>query len=249
MRKILSSVILLAVLVSLVSCHKDDPKQFCSATVTAKKVKVDKYEYMFQVDDHTAILVQGNYPFKTREEQRALINFYVREKDKHSVTSFPYPGIRDVWYVELASVDTIYTKPTVASQGKEKDAEVYGDEPMGLVIDPSYFPTTLVEDGYLNLCFSFDVSNPYAYHTINLVTGSDPENPYLVEVRHKVNESNGGGIPIFTNPFIFNFPLSSLPDTKGETVTLTLKWKSAVSGRYETRTFPYKSRSDWNNAN
>lgn len=258
MKKILFASIALISLVLFSSCKKDDPLAYFEATGTMKQIQYADHKYFIQQDDHTALIVEnsGAYPFK-RTEQRVLLGYYLLYKEK--VSSFPYDGITEIWNIRPTALDTIYTKNTVLTKG-EQDDDLYGTSQIAVAINPAFFPTTLIEDGYLNLCFSV-LGYLGSFHIINVVTGTDPEDPYKLVLRHKIVEENSSdvltssgepddtGIGGYRFNGMINFPLNSLPDTKGETVKVTLSWDSFVSGQTETAEFEYKSRSDWNNAN
>ena len=59
-------------------------------------------------------------------------------------------------------------------------------------------------------------------HTVNLLAGVNPANPYEVEFRHNAN----GDYNYYVGDGLVSFDLSKLPDTEGKTVKLTLKWTS-----------------------
>ncbi len=99
------------------------------------------------------------------------------------------------------------------------------------------FPT-VCEDGYLTLRFRTlwgRFSN--VKHKVNLVTGVDKSDPYLVEFRHDkcgdVNEVVSDGYVAFR--------LDKLPDTEGKTVKLRVRF-TASSGETKIATFDYKTR-------
>ena len=92
------------------------------------------------------------------------------------------------------------------------------------------------EDGYLTLRFRalWGGQKP---HYINLVTGVNPENPYEVELRHNVN----GDPQNYWRDALVAFNLNeALPDTKGKTVKLTIRWRSSQG--YKKVDFDYCSR-------
>lgn len=237
MKKILFFfVVLLAFLP--VSCTKNNPTPdtMYSATVTFRPLADGKY-YLKQ-DDSTALVVMNKdlqeYPFEKGKEQRALVSYWISTPDADPVMGFKHTN-----EVILSSIDTIYTKQPVSAQGQ--DTTAFGDDIIGLYLGDNVFPTTGVEDGYLNVFFEMPMSNFGIVHEINLLTGTDPSDPYLVELKHNAK----GDAYVYSSSFFMNFSLRNLPDTEGRTVPLTVKWHSMKSGEYETVTFDYCSREDW----
>ena len=98
---------------------------------------------------------------------------------------------------------------------------------------------TNVEDGYLTLHFITRWGNSGIKHELNLVTGLNEEDPYEVRFAHN---AHGDGT-YYEGDGIVAFSLKDLPDTKGETVKLTLKFES-FSGE-KTVKFDYCTRADW----
>ena len=77
-------------------------------------------------------------------------------------------------------------------------------------------------------------------HRLTLLTGVNPDDPYEVEFRHK-REENGISGPYVLGDALVAFSLDSLPDTQGENVKLTLRWKS-FDGNERTAQFDYCTR-------
>ena len=114
----------------------------------------------------------------------------------------------------------------------EANSQKYGNNQVDIVRDW----VTVAEDGYLTLRFRalWGGQNP---HYINLVTGVNPENPYEVELRHNVN----GDPQNYWRDALVAFNLNeALPDTKGKTVKLTIRWRSSQG--YKKVDFDYCSR-------
>lgn len=237
----LKNIILIAsVAILAVSCYgrKDDYKPFLAynATVTFRP-QADGSYYLRQ-DDSTALIVLNEqlqeYPFKT--EKRALIQYRFDENEQNGNKVDGYKFTKNV---TLTYLDTLLTKiPEKYDAAKEA---TYGDAPVGMYIDPSLFPTTMIEDGYLNVCFVIPVGTLEKPHTITLLTGVNPNDPYEVELRHNSNDDD-----MYSEAFCMAaFPLKDLPDTGGKTVKLTLKWNSLVTGSISSTQFDYCSRTDW----
>ena len=161
----------------------------------------------FQLDDvRTLYPVNMNAGKFWDEGQRALVNFYVVDEDDK--------GFTDAVYVNW--IKPVLTKMTVESKGVENDV-VYGKDPVEIVRDW----VTVVEDGYLTLRFRTYWSGGVT-HTVNLLTGVNPNNPYEVEFRH----NDYGDYNYYVGDGLVSFDLSKLPDTEGKTVKLILKWMS-----------------------
>lgn len=231
-------------LLSLGACEKQDPITYYLATVTFKPL--DNGGFYLEENDSTALMVTNpdyqKYPFPKYKEKRALIR-YIDEGTVPPNGSVIPSDLKYRKQIKLCAVDTIYTKNPVVSKETPGDNDLaYGKDPVGLVIDPNYYPTTMVEDGYLNVSFAFYRSAYPIQHTLNLVTGVNPEDPYEVEFRHNANNDFYRDM---TYNGIMNFPLQSLPDTKGEVVDLTVRWISFVTGKTESVKLKYKTRTDW----
>ena len=161
----------------------------------------------FQLDDvRTLYPVNMNAGKFWDEGQRALVNFYVVDEDDK--------GFTDAVYVNW--IERVLTKAMAESKGVENDV-VYGKDPVEIVRDW----VTVVEDGYLTLRFRTYWSGGVT-HTVNLLAGVNPANPYEVEFRHNAN----GDLNYYVEDGLVSFDLSKLPDTEGRTVKLTLKWMS-----------------------
>lgn len=243
-RKLFLALAAAFVLLSMGACKKQDPITFYLATVTFKQL--DNGGYYLKVNDSTAMIVTNpdyqKYPFPKFKEKRALIR-YTLEGDIPSNGAVIPSDLKYRQNIKLYALDTIYTKaPVVSKATPAENDSAYGKEPVGIVIDPNYFPTTLIEDGYLNVSFAFYRSTYPIQHILNLVTGVNPDDPYEVEFRH---DANGDYYREMTYNSIMSFPLQSLPDTHGEVVDLTVKWNSFVTGKTETVKYKYKTRTDW----
>ena len=212
--------------VASASCTKNDYPSYDeivpNAVVTVKPEGEGNGFYL-QLDDNTIIKPVNNprLPFELKET-RAFINYKVVSEEKGVQMGHVN------WITEL------YTKQTVESKGKDEDKAEYGSDPVELV---NAFPT-VCEDGYLTLRFRTlwgRFSN--VKHKVNLVTGVDESDPYLVEFRHDkcgdVNEVVSDGYVAFR--------LDKLPDTEDKTVKLRVRF-TASSGETKIATFDYKTR-------
>ena len=221
-----------AAVLSLAACKLDDDEfdpsiMYPSALVTVKP-SVDGTTFVMQVDDKTVIHAV-NYtksPFGNKEV-RALIN-YRTPKDDEMQSGNPIAGAENV-YVNW--MDSILTKKAILSTGD--DYKVYGNDPVEIVDDW----TTVVEDGYITLRFRTNWSSGIM-HRINLVYGTDPDDPYKVVLHHDANGDWYGE----AGDALVAFRLADLPDTAGQTVDLTLEWQS-FSG-IKTAKFKYCTRAE-----
>ncbi len=222
-----------------VSCDDDNDGNYWylypNALVTV--VPVSDTSFYMQLDDDTtleAANLKGS-PFGNKEV-RALLN-YTRLYEK----SEKYTQL-----VHVNWIDSILTKPAITAAEAEQDGFTRQD-PVEIVRDW----VTIAEDGYLTLRFrTMWGGDKLTPHSVNLVTGVNPENPYEVQFRHDNNSD-----PAFVwGDGMAAFRLDGLPDTEGKTVKLKLTWKSytgekSVEFNYKTRqsTSPQPA-ADWGGA-
>ena len=95
---------------------------------------------------------------------------------------------------------------------------------------------TSVEDGYLTLHYSTFWGDGSVPHSLKLITGENPEDPYEVRLVHL----NNGDAALEEADALIYFDLASLPPTGGSGRKLTLKWKNG--GGNTAKSFLYKSR-------
>lgn len=192
-----------------------------NALVTVKHAS-DETVFL-QLDDNTTLLPVNmeTSPYGTKE-MRALLNF--EEVDE--------PSREYDKAVHVNWIDSIRTKPMAPNLGEDNDEE-YGNDPVEIVRDW----VTIAEDGYLTLRFRTLWGYSRVVHYVNLIPTNNPENPYEVEFRHDANND----YPDRMGDGLVAFKLDDLPDTEGETVKLTLKWKS-FSGDKSVE-FDYRTRA------
>ncbi|MGM9738889.1 MAG: NigD-like protein [Candidatus Cryptobacteroides sp.] len=185
-------------------------------------VKPEGNSFYIQLDDSTIIRPTNAEKFNFDEETRAFANF-----------DFP----KQPWGSEL-EIEAFWITPTLTKQpvetlgSSEADKEEYGEDPVELVR-----MWTVCEDGYLSLQFRTYWSRyGNIKHAVNLVTGVDPDDPYTVEFRHDAC----GDYPEVVSDGYVSFRLNCLPDTKGETVKLKVKYRSETGEK--TVEFDYKTR-------
>lgn len=228
-------LIVLAAIAVFGSCSKNN-EAYYRATATLKSQEGGTF--FLEVNDSTALVpvnVKQN-PYPQFKERRCLLVYtYSKQASKISI-----PGYKYAEYINLDAIDTVRTKNLVPHT--DDDDVTYGNAYTGLYLPISgYFPYSDIEDGYLCVSFAFRTLLIGKTHVFNVVKGVDPENPYLLELRH---ESKGDDTGALVAGY-FAFPLKDLPPTGGKTVTLTLRWNSMNSFEKKEYSMPYCSRTDW----
>ena len=217
---ILASVALIAPVIS--SCCLDDDRNdnyyYPNMLVTVKSAEDGRC--YFQLDDNTTLLPTNLEKAPYKGQVRALANCSKVDGD-----ATPYDHL-----VKVHWVDSILTKKALKASDFE-NIETLGIDPVEIVGNW----VTVVEDGYLTLQFAALFGNRMVPHTINLVMGVDPENPYLVELRHNAK----GDYEMCTQRTgLVAFDISELPDTEGKTVKLTVRY-NGYNNVEKTYSFDY----------
>lgn len=196
--------------------------RYPNALVTAKTSDSDGAFYL-QLDENTTLypINLDKSPFGDKEV-RALVNY--REDKAHESH-----GYSKAVYVNW--IDSILTKQTRVTLGEE-DEKTFGKDPLEIYRDW----VTIAEDGYLTLRFTAMWGYSGIAHTVNLITGVNPDDPYEVVLRHNANGDMGQR----RADGLVAFNLSELPDTEGQTVKLTLRWQSFLGEK--TTQFDYCTR-------
>lgn len=190
-----------------------------NGVVTVKKTTGDAPVVYLQLDEKTTLLPVNikKHPFDGKEV-RALLRFKEVEA--------PHEGYTKA--VHVAWIDSITTKSPVPNT-QDNDAK-YGRDVLEVVQDQ----VTGIEDGYLTLRVRVFV-NRSRVHTINLVQGTNPKDPYEFEVRHDAHGDTRGGR--VADGYV-SFRLNDLPPTEtGKPAKLTLRW-SGTTG-VKTHTYEY----------
>ena len=217
---ILTFTLAIASLLGLNSCAGLDDADgynalYYNALVTVKHTEGGTL--YFQLDDKTTLKPSGISDSAYGDEQfRALINY----TDRNEIPSPSSDGVKFDKSVDIHRIDKVLTKQLAESQG-EKDDEAYGTAPVEIVNSWA----TIVEDGYITLVFSGYWGDLNKTHKVNLVSGVDSSDPYLLEFRHDACDDTAQMNPVRCNG-IAAFDLNSLPDTKGETVKLKIRFIS-----------------------
>ena len=221
-----------AAVLSMAACKLDDdsfdPSIMNPSALVTVKTDADNSSFWMQLDDNTVLHAVNlkKSPFGAKEV-RALVNYR-----KPTAAEFQQGGLQDdANNVYVNWMDSILTKKAIPAA--DKDAVAYGNDPVEIVGDW----TTVVEDGYITLRFRTNW-NRGTVHKVNLLTGTDPDDPYKVVFCHDA----GGDLYGETGDALVAFRLSDLPDTKGSTVDLTLEWQS-FTGKKSAK-FKYCTRAE-----
>ncbi len=212
---------LAAGLLCLSSCLKDSDSSWArfypNAIVTAKTS--ESGEFYLQLDENTTLKPENlsQSPFGGKEV-RALLNYTDKGEYKSDVIGEKFDRL-----VEVNWIDSLRTKGTAASLGSTaEDDKAFGTAPIEIISNW----LTIIEDGYMTLSFCAYWGDSHKVHAVNLVTGADPEDPYLLEFRHDALDDTSATPGGTRMTGIIAFDLSQLPDTEGKTVKMTIRYKS-----------------------
>ena len=115
----------------------------------------------------------------------------------------------------MNAIHNILTKSIAKNEGAANDS-IYGTDPVRVAKEHMW-----IGDGYLNIYFETLWGGKTA-HFINLIQPDAEKDPYTLEFRQNAfddpKHTTGGGRVAFN--------LTSLPDTNGETVELTVNYWS-----------------------
>ncbi len=206
----------LCVTLMMSSClfDKNRPKnEMTSIGIVTVKTEPTKKVVYLQLDEKTTLLPTNikAHPFKNKEV-RAVVNY---KEDKKA----PHDGFTKAVYVNW--IKDILTKEMV--QSTDKNDLKYGNDPIGLIKNDC-----LVEDGYLTLNFAARYGDAKKPHSINLLYGVDPQDPYTLELRHDVKEDKNGRM-VAKN--LVAFSLKQLPSTKGEKKVLKIRFRTETGSQ------------------
>lgn len=217
---------LLIVLIGTAFCScSDDDEYLASDTeenVIMKFVTVvpDGPESYFLVEDDgtTYFPTTNSYiyeGFNPNEKQWAQIFFTLTESEVRSTSH----------NIKLVSLFRITTKPLAADKGESENNRIYGNDPIKGVGNSKN--DLWYGGGYLNIVITSYNTKGEKEHSYDLVRTDDP---YTFEFRH-----NAYGAPRECEArMVKAFDLKSFPDTKGETVDLTIIFNT-VGGKKESK--------------
>lgn len=233
-QNLLFSIVGVVVLMMLPSCTNDDGSaELLRPTALVTVCPNADGSFIMQLDDETQLVPTNlkTSPFGTKEV-RALVNY-----TETNVS----PQDTRVRNVEVNWLDSIRTKLPVKTLG-EQDAAKYGNDPVEIIQDW----VTVAEDGYLTLRIRTLWGTPHATHVLNLVTGTNPKNPYELELRHDAKGDRNGR----WGDALIAFNLNKLPGANAGNVKIKLKWMSFTgekSAEFEIKMRPLKQGIDVNN--
>lgn len=231
---LLLSIVGVVVLMMLPSCtNDDDSPELLRPTALVTVCPNADGSFIMQLDNATQLVPTNlkTSPFGTKEV-RALVNY-----TETNVS----PQDKKVRNVEVNWLDSIRTKLPVETLGKQDEVK-YGNDPIEIVQDW----VTVAEDGYLTLRIRTLWGSPHATHILNLVTGTNPEDPYELELRHDAKGDKNGR----WGDALIAFNLNKLPRGDAGIAKIKLKWKSFTgdkSAKFEIKMRPLKQEIDANN--
>lgn len=231
---LLFSIVGVVVLMMLPSCTSDDDSpELLRPTALVTVCPNADGSFIMQLDNATQLVPTNlkTSPFGTKEV-RALVNY-----TETNVS----PQDKKVRNVEVNWLDSIRTKLPVETLGKQDEVK-YGNDPIEIVQDW----VTVAEDGYLTLRIRTLWGSPHATHILNLVTGTNPEDPYELELRHDAKGDKNGR----WGDALIAFNLNKLPRGDAGIAKIKLKWKSFTgdkSAKFEIKMRPLKQEIDANN--
>lgn len=199
-----------AMLVSLPAClNDDDSPEMNRPTAVVTVCPSEDGGFVMQLDDETRLIPanMNTSPFGPKEV-RALVN-YTEAKE-----AAPDNKLRNV---EVNWIDSIRTKLPVETLG-DRDAEVYGHDPVEIIRDW----VTVAEDGYLTLRLRTVWGPGRGTHVISLVTGTNPDDPYELVLRHDAKGENYGT----WGDALIAFNLNGLVKNGAEATKFKLRWES-----------------------
>lgn len=209
------------------SCSTDseDYSYLLQPTALVTVIPVNDSSFLMQLDDSTTLRPSNMKasPFGEKEV-RALVNFQNSAPAQRST-----PSIQEV---HVNWIDSIRTKIPVYTAGDDND-KLYGNDPIEIVKDW----VTVAEDGYLTLRIRTRWGYPGAKHTINLLTGTDPDEPNVLELRHDAHGDVNGP----AGDALIAFNLNTLINSSVQPNKFKLTWTS-FSGK-KSMEFDLKMRS------
>lgn len=231
---LLLSIVGVVALMMLPSCtNDDDSPELLRPTALVTVCPNADGSFIMQLDNATQLVPTNlkTSPFGTKEV-RALVNY-----TETNVS----PQDKKVRNVEVNWLDSIRTKLPVETLGKQDEIK-YGNDLVEIVQDW----VTVAEDGYLTLRIRTLWGSPHATHILNLVTGTNPEDPYELELRHDAKGDKNGR----WGDALIAFNLNKLPRGDAGIAKIKLKWKSFTgdkSAKFEIKMRPLKQEIDANN--
>lgn len=210
--RILLTALGLGAIMSLQSCINDDDDDrnlLYQPTAIVTVCPDTDGSFIMQLDDDTRLIPSNvkTSPYGNKEV-RALVN-YIEDNTQDATENLRY--VRVNW------IDSIRTKLPVPTLG-ELDEEHFGNDPLEIIKDW----VTVAEDGYLTLRIRTLWGATGTPHAINLISGTNPDDPYELELRHDAH----GDIDGVWGDALIAFNLNGLPRTDLNKEKITLRWNS-----------------------
>ncbi len=225
-KNVLGLALCAAMTLGAASCLKDDDYEYDYDTFAVVTIWPEADSFKLQLDDST-VLRPTNVTASPYGDKvvRAYAGYRVVEETAGTKSDSVDESVEKIITknIKLSWVDSILTKKPVQTLG-DKDDDTYGTAPIEILNDWS----TVAEDGFLTLSVRTISGAPGTAHYVNLVTGSDPDDPFVLTLRHKCDTSYSS--QMFDGILAFN--LNDLPHTSDE-VKIKLKWTSFTGVKTE----------------
>ncbi len=212
--KILGLALCASVMLGGVSCLKDNGTEYEYDTLAMVTIWPETDSFKLQLNDSTVLRPTNVSVSPYGDKVVRAYAGYTEADVLPTVTKSSEEMF--IKHVKLSWVDSILTKKPVQTLG-DKDDDTYGTAPIEILNAWS----TVAEDGFLTLNIRTISGAPGTTHYINLVTGSVPDDPFVLTLRHKCDTSYSS----LMSDGILAFNLNDLPHTSDE-VTVKLTWTS-----------------------
>lgn len=189
-------------LFGLNACQDDDDYSLDKFAIEIMTVVPDSDTYYLRRDNGEKLWpFATNCPGYNSSKTRAQVNYTMLSD---SIPGFSH-GIKINW------IENILTKNISPYRGAENDS-IYGTDPVKII-------AMNIGDGYLNIRFAANFGNTGVKHLISLIQDQEVNTPYALELRHQAYGDNA----LYAAEGLVAFDLSSLLNTGGQTVELTIK--------------------------
>lgn len=184
------------------ACQDDDDYSLDKFAIEIMTVVPDGSTYYLRRDNGEKLWpFATNCPGYNSSKTRAQVNYTMLSD---SIPGFSH-GIKINW------IENILTKNISPYRGAENDS-IYGTDPVKII-------AMNIGDGYLNIRFAANFGNTGVKHLISLIQDQEVNTPYALELRHQAYGDNA----LYAAEGLVAFDLSSLLNTGGQTVELTIK--------------------------
>ena len=200
---IVLSAAVLSLAATITSCKNDEPSLYYPTALVTVKPATDSF--VLQLND-SVVLTPTNMkqsPFGDKEV-RALVNYTTASLADNIVS--------------INWIDSIRTKNVEPSVGAD-DAKVYGKDPIEIMRDW----VTVAEDGYLTLRIRTLWGTPGKTHYLHLLSGTNPDNPFELTLRH---DAQGDTVGVAGDALIAFNVREVLQQSASDKQKLTIRWQS-----------------------